>query len=104
MTVIVPFTKVDDFIFPLIERVCKPRGLADEATLYVARCRGCGVLLNQAWLAMQASARVMGHTFSDVCDHCGSGELLAVISGLTLEEEDRLRADQFFKTLAHQHD
>jgi hypothetical protein len=104
MTVIVSFTRLDDLVFPLIECVCRPRGLADEATLYIARCRGCGVQLNPVWLAMQASARVMGAPFSDACDHCGSGEIVAVISGLSSEEESRLRADQFFKTLAHLHD
>lgn len=97
---LVEFGKLDDFIFPLIENVCKPRKLAntDVSSLFVAKCEGCRAQLDGFSLAMQASAIMLGDVPSG-CPTCGHGRLVAEVVGLTSQEEARLKRDRFFSML-----
>lgn len=98
---LVQFEKLDDFVFPLIENICKPRNLKHESvsSLFVAKCDSCGAKLDGHSLAMQASLIMMGQG-PDGCPACGHGHLVAEVTGLTAEEETRLKQDRFFSTLA----
>lgn len=98
---LVQFQKVDDFIFPLIENICKPRKLAHEAvsSLFVAKCERCKGVLDGASMAIEAAAVMRGHVPKG-CPHCGHGRFVAEVSGLSTSEEERLRNDEFFATLA----
>jgi hypothetical protein len=87
--------------FLLFENICKPRKLAHErvVSLFVAKCESCGARLDGHSLVMQASLIMMGQG-PDGCPACGHGYLVVEVSGLTAEEEARLKQDRFFSTLA----
>jgi len=97
---LVQFKKADDFIFPLIENICKLRKLRFEevSSLFTAKCEGCGTRLDGLSLAMAAALIMSGQAVCG-CPNCGHEYFVAEISTLTGDEEARLKKDRFFKNL-----
>ena len=96
------YTKADDFIFPLINNICKARGIpfASVTNIFSAACAGCDTGINGHVLAMVASMIAStGEVQISQCPNCGSKRFIGTVIGLTLEEEQTLLADRLFSTL-----
>ena len=94
----VKYKNLDDFIFPIVKNVCYPRGKSDSADFFDAFCPKCRNILNPEGIAYSASLIGIGKGTSR-CPHCGSKILVAILKGLSQEEKERLREDQFFSKI-----
>jgi hypothetical protein len=96
------YAKADDFVFPLTENICKPRGLpfSSVTDLFTASCEGCATKINGEALSMSASLiATTGRATVTSCPSCGSTRFIGSVVGLNKDEEKRLLNDRFFRTL-----
>jgi len=96
------YIKADDFIFPLINKICKVRGIqfASVTDLFSAACSGCDTGITGHALVMAASIIASsGNPQVSQCPNCGSKRFIGTVIGLTPKEERTLLADRIFSTL-----
>jgi hypothetical protein len=97
----IKWEELENFIFPLMENVCKPRGLKaiDVKTLFDAYCPKCERTLNPEALAIQAPLSQIGQA-TKKCPNCEHEKLRAVFKLLKEEEIQALSNDRFFSQLS----
>jgi len=98
------YTKADNFIFPLINNICKARGIpfASFTDFFSAACAGCDTGITGHALAMVASMIASsGIAQVSECPNCGSKRFIGTVIGLTPKEERTLLTDRLFSTLEY---
>ncbi len=96
------YTKANNFLFPLIEHICKPRCITTSSArdLFIAECESCRTRINNDVLMMSAAMiTTAGHATMTQCPHCGSDTFVGTVKGLTDAEIETLKKDKFFSTL-----
>lgn len=95
------YKELRNLVFPLIENVCKRRGLpySQVSILFNANCPKCGAGLDTTALATCAAAMVHGIQQIASCPRCGHDRLEVVFSSLQPEEMLLLAKDRYFSRL-----
>ncbi|OEU66713.1 MAG: hypothetical protein BA863_03815 [Desulfovibrio sp. S3730MH75] len=97
---IIKYSKLKDFIFPIVLHVCHPRGEDDSSQYFDASCPKCGQVLDQKGLAYSASLSVSSPRYSArSCPSCGYDRLIVQLKGITPEDMERLREDKLFSKI-----
>jgi len=74
--------------------------MSSVTSLFEAECEGCGAKINADALIMSASMIVtVGQATVSACPECGSKTFVGTVAGLTKEEEETVKKNEFFSTL-----